>query len=122
MRPYKEANISNVDKRILNVEKNLKEIEIYFYIDDEDSCGFRFVGTDGIETLVAVMSPKAEVKVYIGSLVQLDKIKDISHPDENVRQIIKILLSHPSMDERKARALVKISRRVRDHLRLKYIQ
>ena len=122
IRPYEEANVSRVDRRLLNVGENLQEIDVFFYLDDEDSCGFRFIGSDKNETVVAVINPKSNVKVYIGSLIKLDEMKEIPHSDENVKLIIEMIRNHPNMDERRARALVKISRRVRDDIRLRYIK
>lgn len=117
MRPYAEPKKLLIDDRILNIEKNLEIIDVYFYLDGQDSCGFRFTDADGGEFFVAIMSPKSSPKVYYGSLIDFDENNHIANPGENINYIVRIILSHPDMDERKSRALTKISGRYRDYIR-----
>lgn len=118
-RPYRCADDSSVDSRLAHLETP-KEIDVYFYPDGEDSCGFRFKGEDGQSFTAVVWEPKQSEKIYVGKLVDVESGELLAAPHENILRIACLLRNHEGISKRRDLAVYKISRRLRDRIRLVY--
>lgn len=118
-RPYRCGDDSSVDSRLAQL-KAPREVEVYFYPDGEDSCGFRFKGVDGQSFTVVVWQPKESEKVYVGRLVDVESGELVATPHENILRIACLLRNHEGISKRRDLAVYKISRRLRDRIRLVY--
>jgi hypothetical protein len=119
-RPYANPELANVHPRIAAMAEPMTVIDVYFYIDGLDSCGFRFVDHSGKEAMIAVMDPGGRPKVFMDRLVELDQVAELANAKDTVLRVEQILRRHPQQDKRVDTALARVSGRLSDRLRVLY--